>query len=224
MHRARRQRRLRVRTPFPRVCVFVRPDRVPPGRRPPFCPPIAFQKAAAMPEEPDQDVYPVPPSRTPAPNPQTSIPNPVALMERIFHYAVDTPVTAWREWIERQHAKHKLYFYHRNFRRVPDYTECLEDDYMCFYEAEMQWRRDIKVDKTIVSIIQQRLGACRVQEGANHKQNCAGLLKQFTEVAKAYQDRYGDIGAQGTARECLMKQKHRMIAERKAAKAAKAQE
>lgn len=52
-----------------------------------------------MPPEPDRDVYKEAPRRTPAPNPETTITNPLTLIEKVFYYAVDAPVTAWRgEW------------------------------------------------------------------------------------------------------------------------------
>ncbi|XP_067390397.1 NADH dehydrogenase [ubiquinone] 1 beta subcomplex subunit 10 [Emydura macquarii macquarii] len=171
-----------------------------------------------MPEGLDRDheAYKEPPKRTPAPEEPLSPFHPLAILGNVLHYTVDAPVTVFRDWMERQRGKHKFYYYHRNYRRVPDLTECLEGDYLCMYEAEAQWKRDMKVDYEIVKIIKERAEACQVREGPSHRQNCAKEMEQFAEVSKAFADRYADLGAFGSARKCLMKQKHRMIAERKA--------
>uniref|UniRef100_A0A8C5QBE0 NADH dehydrogenase [ubiquinone] 1 beta subcomplex subunit 10 n=1 Tax=Leptobrachium leishanense TaxID=445787 RepID=A0A8C5QBE0_9ANUR len=170
-----------------------------------------------MPSGYDKDVYPEPPSRTPAPDNQSGLPNPSSLIAKVFYYTVDLPVSSFHDWIESQRSKTKYYYYHRNFRRVPDLTECELNDYLCHYEAEMQWKRDFKVDQEIIKILQERMRACQQREGHSHVQNCAKEVAQFTEAAKGYQSRYADLGAYGNGRKCLMKQKHRMIAERKAA-------
>uniref|UniRef100_A0A8D0HAK2 NADH dehydrogenase [ubiquinone] 1 beta subcomplex subunit 10 n=1 Tax=Sphenodon punctatus TaxID=8508 RepID=A0A8D0HAK2_SPHPU len=169
-----------------------------------------------MAEEPDRDVYPEPPRRTPAPNPQSAIPNPLNLVYAIFHYGVDVPVTAFREWMEQHHAKNRYYYYQQTYRRVPDLTQCLEADFPCIYEAELQWKRDYKVDQEIIKIMRDRLTACMQREKYDADQMCAKEKEQFTQTSKAYQTKYGDLGGFGNSKSCLMKQKHRMIDERKA--------
>ncbi|MCI4385138.1 hypothetical protein PGIGA_G00046910 [Pangasianodon gigas] len=164
-----------------------------------------------MPDDYDKDAYPEPPRRTPVVDKQTAFPNPVLIASKIFYYSVDLPVTAFRNAIESLQPKNKIHYYHQKFRRVPELTECQEGDYVCYYEAEMQWRRDHKVDQEIVKIIEQRARACQQREGPSYKQNCAKELQQFNEVSKAYQSRYGDLGAYASARKCLMKQKERMM-------------
>uniref|UniRef100_A0A8V5GBM8 NADH dehydrogenase [ubiquinone] 1 beta subcomplex subunit 10 n=1 Tax=Melopsittacus undulatus TaxID=13146 RepID=A0A8V5GBM8_MELUD len=161
-----------------------------------------------MPEDSNRDAYNIPPTRTP-------VPDPAEFFKTVCSYIIDAPVTFVREWIERQQAKNKHYYYHQKFRRVPDLSECLEGDYLCYYEAEAQWRRDRMVDKEIVEIVRERLGACKQREGPNQFQNCAKEAELLVQVTKAYQDRYGDLGVHGNSRTCLMKQKHRMMEERK---------
>ncbi|KAK7174315.1 hypothetical protein R3I93_001506 [Phoxinus phoxinus] len=165
-----------------------------------------------MPEDHDKDVYPVPPRQTPAVDKQTTLPNPALILSKLFYYSVDVPVSTFRGIIEGIQGD-KSKYYHQKFRRVPELTECREGDYLCYYEAEMQWRRDFKVDQEIVKVIKDRLRACQQREGHSYMQNCNTELKQFDQVTKAFQSRYADLGAYGSGRKCLMKQKERMMAE-----------
>ncbi|XP_067284917.1 NADH dehydrogenase [ubiquinone] 1 beta subcomplex subunit 10 [Pseudorasbora parva] len=166
-----------------------------------------------MPEDHDKDVYPEPPRQTPVVDKQTVLPNPALILSKLFYYSVDVPVTTFRGIIEGIQGDKKSHYYHQKFRRVPELTECQEGDYLCYYEAEMQWRRDYKVDQEIVKVIQERLRACQQREGPSYRQNCNKELKQFDEVSKGFQSRYGDLGAYASSRKCLMKQKERMMAE-----------
>uniref|UniRef100_A0A8D2M8M0 NADH dehydrogenase [ubiquinone] 1 beta subcomplex subunit 10 n=1 Tax=Zonotrichia albicollis TaxID=44394 RepID=A0A8D2M8M0_ZONAL len=170
-----------------------------------------------MPEDRDWEAYKVPPTRTPVSERTTSVPNPVDYFQSAFNYVLDSPVGLIRGWIERWQNRNKFYYYHQKFRRVPDLSQCLEGDYLCYYEAEAQWRRDRMVDQEIVEIVRERMAACKQREGPNQFQNCAKEMELLAQVTKAYQDRYGELGFHGNARTCLMKQKHRMMEERKAA-------
>ncbi|XP_068193731.1 NADH dehydrogenase [ubiquinone] 1 beta subcomplex subunit 10 [Antennarius striatus] len=173
---------------------------------------VSGVKEDKMPSDHNKDAYPEPPSRTPVVNRQSALPNPTSIMSQLFYYSVDLPVTTFRGVLDSLRSKNKTVYYHQKFRRVPDLTECFEGDYMCHFEAEMQWRRDFKVDREIVHVLQERVAACRQREGHNYDQNCIKEMQQFIEVSKNFQLRYGDLGAYGDARKCLMKQKERMMA------------
>ncbi|KAG9264300.1 NADH dehydrogenase ubiquinone 1 beta subcomplex subunit 10 [Astyanax mexicanus] len=164
-----------------------------------------------MPLDHDKDVYTEPPPRTPVVDKQTTLPNPALILAKLFYYSVDLPVTTFRDTIDSIRGKNKYYYYHQKFRRVPELIECREGDYVCYYEAEMQWRRDHKVDQEIVKIVQERARACQQREGPSYHQNCIKEIEQFKEVSRAYHSRYGDLGAHASGRKCLMKQKERMI-------------
>ncbi|XP_016094005.1 NADH dehydrogenase [ubiquinone] 1 beta subcomplex subunit 10-like [Sinocyclocheilus anshuiensis] len=170
-----------------------------------------------MPKDHDKDVYPEPPSRTPVVDRQSVLPNPALILSKLFYYSVDLPVTTFRDIVEGIQSGKKSHYYHQKFRRVPELTQCREGDYVCYYEAEMQWRRDYKVDQEIVKVIQERLRACQQREGPSYRQNCYKELQQFEQVSKSFQSRYGDLGAYASARKCLMKQKERMMAEQQQA-------
>ncbi|XP_033500201.1 NADH dehydrogenase [ubiquinone] 1 beta subcomplex subunit 10 [Epinephelus lanceolatus] len=165
-----------------------------------------------MPADFDKGAYPEPPRQTPAEKKETGLPNPALILTKLFYYSVDLPVTTFRDVVDSIRSKNRHVYYHQKFRRVPDLTECQEGDYVCYYEAEMQWRRDYKVDQEIVKIVQERMRACQQREGASYEQNCAKEIQQFNEVTKSFMSRYGDLGAYASGRKCLMKQKERMMA------------
>lgn len=164
-----------------------------------------------MPADVDKGAYPEPPRQTPAPDKQTALPNPAVILSKLFYYSVDVPVTTFRGVVDTMRSRNKSVYYHQKFRRVPELTECEEDDYLCMYEAEMQWQRDYRVDQEILKIVQERMKACYQREGFSYEQNCTKEIKQFEEVSKQFQSRYGDLGAYASARRCLMKQKQRMM-------------
>uniref|UniRef100_A0A3Q3W181 NADH dehydrogenase [ubiquinone] 1 beta subcomplex subunit 10 n=1 Tax=Mola mola TaxID=94237 RepID=A0A3Q3W181_MOLML len=170
-----------------------------------------------MPADYDKGAYPEPPRQTPVVDKQTALPNPALILSKLFYYSVDLPVTTFRDAVDGIRAKNRSVYYHQKFRRVPDLIDCQQGDYTCYYEAEMQWRRDYKVDQEIVKVIQERLRACQQREGASYHQNCAKEIEQFSEVSKSFQSRYGDLGAYASARKCLMKQKERMAAQAQSA-------
>ncbi|XP_070704414.1 NADH dehydrogenase [ubiquinone] 1 beta subcomplex subunit 10 [Pempheris klunzingeri] len=170
-----------------------------------------------MPADFDKEAYPEPPRQTPVVEKQSALPNPAVILSKLFYYSVDLPVTTFRDAADSIRAKNKSVYYHQRFRRVPDLTECEQGDYVCYYEAEMQWRRDFKVDQEIVKIVQERMRACHQREGASYHQNCANEVQQFNEVTKNFLSRYGDLGAYASGRKCLMKQRERMAAQAQSA-------
>ncbi|KAM8845504.1 NADH dehydrogenase [ubiquinone] 1 beta subcomplex subunit 10 [Spinachia spinachia] len=165
-----------------------------------------------MPSDHEKDAYPQPPRQTPVVDRQTALPNPTLILAKLFYYSVDVPVTTFRDAIDSIRGKNKPVFYHQKFRRVPDLTECRQGDYLCYYESEMQWRRDYKVDQEILKVVKERMRACKTREGPSFQQNCAPEMKLFNEVTQNYALRYADLGAYASGRRCLMKQKERMMA------------
>ncbi|XP_002731868.1 NADH dehydrogenase [ubiquinone] 1 beta subcomplex subunit 10-like [Saccoglossus kowalevskii] len=135
-----------------------------------------------------------------------------------FYYTVDVPVTWFREKIEGQQNKNVYPYYHQQYRRVPDIDQCDVNDISCMYEAEMQFKRDKRVDEEITKILRKRMEDCWVIEGESAIQNCKSVVDQYDREATNYNTKYGNLGGFGSARRCLMKQKYRMIEERNLAK------
>ncbi|XP_050298783.1 NADH dehydrogenase [ubiquinone] 1 beta subcomplex subunit 10 [Anthonomus grandis grandis] len=128
--------------------------------------------------------------------------------------AIDGPTTWFKEKVVEPNQK-QYPWYHQKFRRVPTIDECYTDDVVCVYEANAQYRRDRLVDTEIVAILRDRLEACVMYERPDHKLKCQEVSRQYEEAAANWFCKYGDLGAYHDAKKAFMKQKHRMIWERR---------
>ncbi|GFG29997.1 hypothetical protein Cfor_00589 [Coptotermes formosanus] len=127
---------------------------------------------------------------------------------------VESPVIWFREKIVVPNQK-DYPWYHQKFRRVPTIDECYTDDPVCIQEAQLQFKRDKFVDNEVLSILRRRFEDCVLYESPDHKVKCQPLFDQYNEAAENWFIKYGDLGAYGTVEDAYMKQKHRMIWERR---------
>ncbi|XP_050346401.1 NADH dehydrogenase [ubiquinone] 1 beta subcomplex subunit 10 [Nymphalis io] len=127
---------------------------------------------------------------------------------------IDAPVTWMREKIVEPNQK-KYAWYHRQYRRVPTIDQCYTDDVLCDYEANLQFKRDRAVDSEILNILRMRYEDCMMYETPEHLTVCKPLWERYKAAEEAWFIKYGDLGAYADARKAYMKQKHRMIWERR---------
>ncbi|KDR22988.1 NADH dehydrogenase [ubiquinone] 1 beta subcomplex subunit 10 [Zootermopsis nevadensis] len=127
---------------------------------------------------------------------------------------VESPVIWFREKIVVPN-QNDYAWYHQKFRRVPTIDECYTDDPVCIQEAQQQFKRDKFVDNEILSILRRRFEDCVLYESPDHEVKCKHIWEQYNEGAENWFMKYGDIGAYGRVQDAYMKQKHRMIWERR---------
>ncbi|XP_076391152.1 NADH dehydrogenase (ubiquinone) PDSW subunit [Megachile rotundata] len=141
-------------------------------------------------------------------------PNPVGRFLKRVIYILDAPVEYFRENIVLPNQK-KYPWYHQKFRRVPTIDECHELDVVCIQEANSQFLRDKMVEDEILSILRNRYEHCCWVHGDDRETMCKDLYKTYEDTANAWFIKYGDLGIKLDARSAFMKQKHRMIWERR---------
>jgi len=138
-------------------------------------------------------------------------------LERFFNtvsFVVDGPVIWFRKTVVEPNQK-KYPWYHQKLRRVPTLDECYKDDLVCRYEAQQQFRRDKLVESSVLHIMRQRFEDCVLYEAPDELNRCAGILEEYRQAEENWFSRYGDLGAYYDVKIALMKQKHRMIWERR---------
>uniref|UniRef100_A0A481SWT1 NADH dehydrogenase [ubiquinone] 1 beta subcomplex subunit 10 n=1 Tax=Frankliniella cephalica TaxID=407008 RepID=A0A481SWT1_9NEOP len=146
-------------------------------------------------------------------------PQPSALLQffSAVGRAVDGPVTWWRETVVEPNRK-QYNWYHRKYARVPTVDQCNVDDPVCQFEADYQIMRDKQVDGQIVSILRMRSEFCVRYHGGQDvtaMRECKDIWDTYEEAAANYFCKYGDLGYMPRAKDVYMKQKHRMIWERR---------
>jgi len=128
-------------------------------------------------------------------------------------YALDAPVTWFREKIVVPNQK-QYPWYHQTYRRVPTIDQCYTNDEVCKFEADQQFKRDKNVDNEILNILRQRFEDCVLYESPD-EEKCRPILDTYNRAAENWFIKYGDLGGYSTAKKCYMKQKHRLIWERR---------
>uniref|UniRef100_A0A7R9FNX3 NADH dehydrogenase [ubiquinone] 1 beta subcomplex subunit 10 n=1 Tax=Timema tahoe TaxID=61484 RepID=A0A7R9FNX3_9NEOP len=79
----------------------------------------------------------------------------------------------------------------------------------------VMYNSDWSVDSEILSILRQRFEDCVLYEAPDEKVKCKHLFDQYNDATESWFTKYGDLGAYTNVKSAFMKQKHRMIWERR---------
>uniref|UniRef100_A0A1S6GL21 NADH dehydrogenase [ubiquinone] 1 beta subcomplex subunit 10 n=1 Tax=Pseudodiaptomus poplesia TaxID=213370 RepID=A0A1S6GL21_9MAXI len=153
---------------------------------------------------------------------------------RFAYSTVIQPAVWFRKNVVEPNRGETQAWYHRRYRRVPTIDECYVDDVVCREEANVQFQRDWRVDQEIVSILRGRMEDCffyekgtgiaslgppkegvviDVSEGSQHV--CKPIMDTYNRAAKNFFIKYGEMGYNMRVEHAFMKQKHRLMWERR---------
>lgn len=131
---------------------------------------------------------------------------------------IDGPVTWWHEQVISRVRSPPQPYFHKQFKRVPTIDQCFTDDPVCIEEAHHQFQLDRKVDLNIVRILRFRKVECVNWYGADDVKNkglCDRVIEDYEAAMTNYFIRYGELSYYGTVVDALMKQKHRLLWQRR---------
>jgi len=145
----------------------------------------------------------------------------VKLLKKVSN-VVEAPVVWVRVNIVERFRGPKYPYYHQKFRRVPTIDQCYTDDQSCIYEANEQYKRDKKVDENILNIVRNRFYKCcyyerGVNEFYNHETICPKERADYKEAELNFFIKYGDLSPYSNVIDAFMKQKYRLVWERRQA-------
>ncbi|CAH8532750.1 unnamed protein product [Schistosoma turkestanicum] len=129
----------------------------------------------------------------------------------------DKPVTFFREQVVNK-VRTPYPYYHKRYDRVPTIDQCLTNDLACFEEANQQYHRDRLVDLNIVRILRNRKNECArwyKYEKEDVYRFCGSMFTDYEDAAVNYYIKYGELHWSATVVDAFMKQKHRLLWERR---------
>ncbi|VEL10737.1 unnamed protein product [Protopolystoma xenopodis] len=109
-------------------------------------------------------------------------------------------------------------YYHKRYDRVPTIDTCIVKDDKCIFEANEQYNRDRLVDGQVVLILKKLMEGCRIwyqREAEDVARFCSTYTSEYEEAATNYFIKYGDIAGNKDVVTAFMKQKHRLLWERR---------
>ncbi|KAK4468254.1 hypothetical protein MN116_008409 [Schistosoma mekongi] len=135
----------------------------------------------------------------------------------IIGAVVDLPVALFREHVVDK-VRTPYPYYHKRYNRVPTIDQCLTDDLVCLEEADQQYRRDRLVDINIVRVLRNRKNQCILwhkYDPEDVDRFCGPLISDYENAAVNYFIKYGELHHSANVADVFMKQKHRMLWERR---------
>ncbi|KAH7646464.1 NADH dehydrogenase (ubiquinone) PDSW subunit [Dermatophagoides farinae] len=147
---------------------------------------------------------------------QSPIVKAIKFLGKIF----DSPVTWFRVNVSEKFKGPSYPYYHKKFRPVTPISECYSDDMSCIYEAQSAYLRQKKVDFEILKIIKQRYYNCSywertINEFHDLDKICLKERQDLKDTEINLFIKYGELGPFATVIDAFMKQKHRLIWERR---------
>ncbi|XP_060064152.1 NADH dehydrogenase [ubiquinone] 1 beta subcomplex subunit 10-like [Ylistrum balloti] len=134
----------------------------------------------------------------------------------VFSLLLDVPSTFIKGTVDTFRGEKKTVpYYHRRFNRVPTIDECYTDDELCRFEANQQFKRDKQVDSDIVYILRKRYLRCALSDLYNRDTTCKEVKETFHKARDDWMIKYGHLPVYYDVVNAYMKQKHRMVNERR---------
>lgn len=153
--------------------------------------------------------------------------SPALRVARFFADLVRTPAHWVRENIVEPNKGPKYYWYHRKYGRMLPIDECYADDYACIYEANLEYRRIMLVDKLTLELVRTRRDNCIYWWQTTKAKpyvpfdECKTEIDTYQREEDNFFIKYGDLHFGTSVIHAYNKQKHRMIMERRKALADK---